>query len=87
MRNAAEMYLQLQKDKRNDQLAANKTIIEQDTSLIGLKKAKSDLSLSLIKLALSWVHPKIHSETCWAISFLWNKAGQGNFMLSVKRHS
>ena len=45
VRDAAGTYLQLQKDKRDDRIAANKALLDQVT----LDKAKSDLALSKVQ--------------------------------------
>ena len=48
VRDVAGTYLQLQKDKRDDRLAANKALLEQATAQVTLDKAKSDLALSKV---------------------------------------
>ncbi|TKB75076.1 MAG: hypothetical protein E8D46_04075 [Nitrospira sp.] len=49
VRDAAGTYLQLQKDKRDDRIAANKALLEQATAQVTLDKAKSDLALSKVQ--------------------------------------
>lgn len=45
-REAANAYLQLQKDKRDDILAANKTALDQQTALLTLEKTRNDVALA-----------------------------------------
>ncbi|MCR6651304.1 MAG: hypothetical protein NVV73_07335 [Cellvibrionaceae bacterium] len=45
-RDAANSYLQLQKDRRDDIIAANKAAISQQTELLALEKDRSDVSLA-----------------------------------------
>lgn len=45
-RDAANSYLQLQKDKRDDIRAANKAAIDQQTSLLALEKTRNDVALA-----------------------------------------
>lgn len=49
VRDAAGTYLQLQKDKRDDRIAANKALLDQATAQVTLDKAKSDLALSKVQ--------------------------------------
>jgi len=49
LRDAAGAYLQLQKDKRDDQIATNKALLDQATAQVALRKAQSDLTLSEIQ--------------------------------------
>lgn len=46
MREAANSYLQLQKDKRDDILAANKSGIDQQNALLALERARAEASLA-----------------------------------------
>lgn len=46
MRDAANSYLQLQKDKRDDILAANKSSIEQQNALLALERSRAEASLA-----------------------------------------
>lgn len=48
-RDAAGTYLQLQKNRRDDQVAANKTLLEQATAKVALEKAQSDLALAKVQ--------------------------------------
>lgn len=52
-RDAAGTYLQLQKDKRDDQIAANKYQLDQATNLIALDKANTELGLTKTQTAVS----------------------------------
>jgi len=49
VRDAAGMYLQLQKDKRDDQIYTNKALLDQATGQVTLGKAQSDLALSKVQ--------------------------------------
>lgn len=49
LRDAAGAYLQSQKDKRDDQIATNKALLDQATTQVALRKAQSDLTLSEIQ--------------------------------------
>lgn len=49
----ASTYLQLNKDRQSDSIAANKAILEQANSQIALEKSKSDLELSKVESSVS----------------------------------
>jgi hypothetical protein len=48
-RDAAGTYMQLQKDKRDDQLTANKALLDQATAQTTLGKAETELALSKVQ--------------------------------------
>lgn len=61
-RNAADTYLQLKKDKRDDQIAANKAILEQATARVALEKAKTELTVADVKASADAAKTKAELE-------------------------
>lgn len=61
-RNSADTYLQLKKDKRDDQIAANKAILEQATAQVALEKVKTELAVVDVKASADAAKTKAELE-------------------------
>jgi hypothetical protein len=64
-REATSLYVQLQKDRREDRIATNKQLLEQATAQVTLEKAQSDLLLAKITSSASAAKTEFELQAAW----------------------